>query len=204
MRATRCRRESGPVGVKHGRQLDELAADESGQEQNQCGQRERDRAEETEVLAVRDEQRGDARTESKGQAQIVKISEGNIAEDPGHLRESPLAQVGGVLSVVGRDPAHAPTRQVEEDAGGRAPEPQLLRPVGRGVEVREMKDGRHQIGGERQHHQCAVGDEMLSAHPHSEQHHQDRAAQGEDGREIRNQRRSTPLGFGCAHDRRLF
>src|SRR5437764_15393433 len=99
-----------PVRIEHRWKLYKLAADESGQERNQGGQGERDCAEEAKVFPVRDEQRGNACAESKRETQIVKIGERDIAKDPGHLRKSPLAEVRRVLSIVGRDPAHAPTR----------------------------------------------------------------------------------------------
>ena len=79
-----------PVRIEHGRQVNELAADKSRQQQDDGGQRQRDRGEEAKILAVRDEQSCDARAEGKSEAQVVKIGEGDVTENPAHLTQAPL------------------------------------------------------------------------------------------------------------------
>ena len=126
--------DRSPVGVEHGRQVRDLAADEAREHKDDRGERERERADETEVLTVRDQERRKARAERERERQVVQICERDVAEEPRHL--AALPRDDRKLALVGRDPTNEPARQVEEDAAGRRPQPDALEERRGRIEVR--------------------------------------------------------------------
>src|SRR5205823_12683343 len=96
-----------PVRIEHRLKVDDLAADEARQHEDERRKRQRERAEEAIVFPARDQHRGDAGPEGERETQIVEVRERDVAEDPRQLREVASLPYEDVnLAVARRYPAH--------------------------------------------------------------------------------------------------
>src|SRR6185436_3663039 len=98
-----------PVRIENRRQIDKFRADKSRERQNDRRKRKRDRRYKSKLRTANDKQRRNTRAERKCQAQIIKIRERNVSENPGHLRKVlPLLRKYLELAVKSGRPTHEP------------------------------------------------------------------------------------------------